>query len=1187
MTKLPVSVRGRFKRSVDLVRDFYAAPNIDGYIVTPAAQSVLDQVEKALSEDRPTRAWTLTGPYGGGKSAFALFASHVMRGTSGAIEHLNESNPGLAERYSAMIDRPFCPILVSGSRQSLSESLLQGLADSLSRFVSDTPVIGDTEQITVVAKKAEDAVGTAVTDEEIVELFADAAEAVNELTGAGVFVVVDELGKMLEYAAVHPEDGDIFALQLLAERASRTAGSDQPPLLLTTILHQAFDQYASHLDQVQRQEWQKVQGRFEDIAFVESSDTTLKILAEAIDVEEDAPLSEHHETVERVITAADLPNRFDEKETGQLLKGALPLHPAVALIVGRLFRRLAQNERSLFAFLAAGEPGGFIDVVRSGFEEAEDETLPLYRLDHLYDYLLTTLGGTLFNQSTSRLWAETESARGRLKDDTPLSDQLLKQIALLNFAGDMSGLSASTDMLLATSDAGDDLVRDRLQALVNERVVVYRKYDDSYRIWEGSDLDLDRELEEARSNVSPDVPLASLLREIMPPSPIAAYRHSYDTGTTRVFDVLYASGGTWKQDMEQLNNAADGHVVYVLPEREDRREELLEELEDAASDEMLFFAVPDGAGSLRKAVYELKCLDWISENNEDLEGDRAARRELRERRADLSNRVESRLNRLLVSDAEGKNPCEWIRLGERFRIANNRELQRRLSTACDTVFHETPEISNELLNLRQPSPSAVRGQKKLLEAMVLGNDDEGRVPDKKRLGIDGTPAEYGLYASIVRATGMHREGDNGAWFFTHPYEDEKPGCYATWEKIDDTFTEANGKPVSIDTFFEVLTERPNGVREGLIPVFLFAYFKANQNEIALYENGTFLQQVAFGTLERLLKNPEKFDMQRVRIEGVREDVLKKLAPLVGLPEDERKPLPFVLRILRQVHGLPPFVRKTSRMSDEALAVREVVYRATDPTRLLFEELPDRLDIGIDSFLEADAVEETHVDLFVSKLQKTLREITNAYDALIKDVQKDVASAFDVTAKIVKEERSEIAERAQALEPHVSDDDLKALVIRATNEMMDVQAWYESIAALFAGKPPVKWLDEDVKRFRTELRRVAKKFRNREPLVFENGQKNGYADTEDERPATRLQRIRLGITTLGEPEEETVVQVHPEDEEVVDNLVERFLEALESDPDLTDKSTQVKLAALGKLIRRLSAEHELSLDTQLSTTESNE
>lgn len=1186
MSQFPVSVRGRFKRSVDLVRDFYAAPNIDGYIVTPAARSVLDQVEKALSEERPTRAWTLTGPYGGGKSAFALFASHVMRGTGGAINHLSEANSDLAKRFSARIDRPFCPVLVSGSRQSLSESLLQGLADSLKRFAADAPVLGDTEEIEVVAKRAQDALEDTATDEEIVGLFADGAEAVHSLTGSGLFIVVDELGKMLEYAAVHPEDGDIFALQLLAERASRTAGSDQAPLLLTTILHQAFDQYASHLDQVQREEWQKVQGRFEDIAFVESSDTTLKILAEAIDVAEDAPLEEHHDTVDRVMQAAELPSRFDLEETSRLLEDALPLHPAVALIVGRLFRRLAQNERSLFAFLAAGEPGGFIDVVRSGFEEKEG--LPLYRLDHLYDYLLTTLGGTLFNQSTSRLWAETESARGRLKDDTPLSDQLLKQIALLNFAGDMSGLSATTDMLLATSDAEDDVVHGRLQALVDERVIVYRKYDDSYRIWEGSDLDLDRELEEARSNVSPDVPLASLLREIMPASPIAAYRHSYDTGTTRVFDVLYASGGTWEQDMEQLNDAADGYVVYVLPEREDRREELLSELEDAADDEMLFFAVPDGAGSLRKAVYELKCLDWISENNEDLEGDRAARTELRERRADLSNRVEARLNRLLVSDADGQNPCEWIRLGERFRIANNRELQRRLSDACDTVFHKTPEISNELLNLRQPSPSAVRGQKKLLEAMVLGNDDEGRSPDKERLGIDGTPAEYGLYASIVRATGMHREDDDGAWYFTYPYKEEKPGCYATWKKIDETFAKANGKPVSIDTFFDVLTERPHGVREGLTPVFLFAYFKANQDEIALYENGTFLQQIAYGTLERLLKNPDKFDMQRVRIEGVREDVLKKLAPLVGLPEDERKPLPFVLKILRQVHGLPPFVRKTSRMSDEALAVREVVYRATDPTRLLFEELPDRLDIGIDSFLEADKVKDKHVDQFVSKLQSTLREITNAYDALIKDVQKDVAAAFDVTARSVDQERNEIAERAQALEPHVSDDDLKAFVIRATNEMMDVQAWYESIAALFAGKPPVKWLDDDIKRFRTELRRVAKKFRNREPLVFENGQENGSsAKSEDERPAARLQRIRLGITTLGEPEEETVVQIHPEDEDLVDDLVDRFQDTLESDPDLTDKSTQVKLAALGRLIRRLSAEHELSLDTQLGATESNE
>ena len=39
--------------------------------------------------------------------------------------------------------------------------------------------------------------------------------------GAGLLVVIDELGKFLEFAAMNPERQDIYFLQCLAEAAAR------------------------------------------------------------------------------------------------------------------------------------------------------------------------------------------------------------------------------------------------------------------------------------------------------------------------------------------------------------------------------------------------------------------------------------------------------------------------------------------------------------------------------------------------------------------------------------------------------------------------------------------------------------------------------------------------------------------------------------------------------------------------------------------------------------------------------------------------------------------------------------------------------------------------------------------------------------------------------------------------------
>jgi hypothetical protein len=67
-----------------------------------------------------------------------------------------------------------------------------------------------------------------------------------------------------------------------------------------------------------------------------------------------------------------------------LKKGFDAVHPLTALVLGPLFRQLAQNERSLFAFLASSEPFGFQEFLHQQvWAKPSCET---YRLDRLYDY---------------------------------------------------------------------------------------------------------------------------------------------------------------------------------------------------------------------------------------------------------------------------------------------------------------------------------------------------------------------------------------------------------------------------------------------------------------------------------------------------------------------------------------------------------------------------------------------------------------------------------------------------------------------------------------------------------------------------------------------------------------------------------------------------------------------------------
>ncbi len=204
----------------------------------------------------------------------------------------------------------------------------------------------------------------------------------------GLLLLLDEMGKLLEYAAAHPDMSDIHLLQELAELASR---SKPIPFLFIGILHQAFERYAGNLDGGAQREWAKVQGRFEDIAFQEPPEQQMRLIASALQHTDNQVINAVGERmaayVDEAVRSEWLPPLMSTEEFAALCLGAYPLHPTALVALPYLFRRLAQNERSIFAYLASQEPFGFQEFLQS---HTVPETI---RLSHLFDYLAATSKG--------------------------------------------------------------------------------------------------------------------------------------------------------------------------------------------------------------------------------------------------------------------------------------------------------------------------------------------------------------------------------------------------------------------------------------------------------------------------------------------------------------------------------------------------------------------------------------------------------------------------------------------------------------------------------------------------------------------------------------------------------------------------------------------------------------------------
>lgn len=1154
-------VKPRFYRSVNIVADYGDTHAFADYILSPLGRSVLRRISEGLKPGSRNRTWSIVGPYGAGKSALALFLARVMGYPvdADARERLRMVDADLYSTLDEQIpdwsQRGFLVVPIVSSREPLALAVLRGLADSLSTGPLSRESAALVQWLRSLAQRTQD--GEMI----LAAVLTQAIEKVAELARnsaqhpLGLLIVLDELGKLLEYAALNPDQGDIFYLQALAELAAR---SGDCPIGLIVILHQAFERYASRLSPPQQREWAKVQGRFEDIGFLESQGELLRLLGQAITSQ--VPLDGLGQIIAQEAAHAGelqlVPRELGWRDAELALKGCAPLHPTVALVLGRLFRsRLAQNERSLFAFLTSGEPFGFQEYLHHEVWTGDGHG-PFYRLDQLYDYVMAALGSTLYSSPQGKKWAEIEDALERLpKECSSLDSRLVKVIGLLGLLGDQRYLKASERVLAYALADGRAVTAEAIGAATEHLrawgIAIYRQHKDAYSLWEGSDIDLEEQFQKGLDQIDRSARLSSLLQSRGQLRPYLAKRHLYETGTLRYFVPWVLEPDELGQVCDRPLGAADGAIVFVVQNNGISVERIVEDVTRLSADMppprhgLLLFAVPQDTSGLRRALYEVLAWDWVAQNTPELEGDSIGRKELAGRQID----ADGQLNRLCsecFQKASSYNSWIWIYQGQIHQFHSAAELSSTLSQACDEVYHAAPIVRNELVNRRVLSSAAAAARRKLLERMLTHT----REP---RLGLVGFPPELSMYRSVLESSGLHHPCGSH-WEFG-PNDAQNPSRVDDlWQGLDAFLDSTEGGKRCVSELFEVLQQPPYGIKDGLIPIYLAAAMLHWEAEIALYENGTFIPKADIAVFERLIKVPGRFYIQRYRLGGARSYLFEQYSALLGkgqISSDRATLLTAVRPLLAFVQQLPPYAHLTHSLSPQAVAVREAVLSAKEPHRLLFEDLPRAagMDIGQVNTNPGTA------QVFFTTLRDVLLELQRAYDRLLMAVQEELLGAMRLPQAMTAARR-EVTQRAMILHEYVSDLRLKAFVLRLSDTRLPEREWLESIASCLTNKPPRQWGDHDRLRYQTELAEIAGRFRRVEEIAVD-AQRRGEC-TEG------ASLIRLGVTLPSGEDQREIVTILPEEAADVRAATDEIEAALRR----SEASTRISIAAIAELARRI-------------------
>ena len=1108
-----VAVERRFRRSVNLNRDAGCTEALDGYVVTPAVRRALSQITDGLDDQAGDRAWSLVGPYGSGKSAFAVFLADLLSGSGSpggdAARSLLDSSTAVATPRQALF-----PALLTAERAPLDTLLLNSLRSTVEGIWATQR--GAKPRVLATLKRLLNGSAPAPSrcaTSDVVGCFEEAVQTIGNKTGAGLLLIVDEAGKALEYAAQHPTLGDVYLLQALAEAAARSNGF---PFVILTVLHQSFDRYAHQLGPSDRNEWAKVQGRFGELAFREGGDQIIRLTAAAIRrIGEPRKAADWTRVVSATAAWVAEGTGWDESQLAGYFHGCWPLHPVTTALLGPLFRsRLAQNERSLFAFLSAGEPLSFRDFLRTNGPDR------LYTVGRLYDYATGMLGDRVLGRD-GRQWAEIDTAIRRLPPEADaVDDQVLKTVGLLGMLGDQVGLRASAEIVAACVGEGGAAER-ALERLKQQSVLVFRQFRDTFQIWEGSDLDLDDLVVRAEGQLANDFSVAQVLQRQVPRIPLVARRHLFETGTLRFFDVRFVDACRLIVNEEaNLSGAGDGVVILALPRTEREANDLRQQqgiagrtTERLGAGKPVVLVVPEASARLTQITRELAASQFVRTTTPELQSDPTARTELSGRIDELQRQIAAEVERAFDPRRSG-----WFTNGERLIVASWRDASSALSSLCDTHYAEAPRIRNELLNRRALSTSAARARRNLIEAMILRRD-------VAQLGFEGNPPEVSMYRSLLEAHGLHRRRA-GTWGFGAP----RPALKPLWKEIDSFLrdTEVGRRPLA--ELYDRLRRPPFGIKDGPLPVIVVAALLARDEDVAVYERGSFMPAWTPSHAERLLRSPDAFEIRRCRIDHLRQTVFTRLAETLRLSTGSKPALLEVVRgLVRFVANLTPYARRTLGVSQRARDIREALVRAREPAQLLFDELPAACGCSPFGLNQAEAPQL--VDEFVGTLEAGLHEIQNAYPALIERASAVLAGQLSLP-KAPADLAAELRSRARYLEEVAVDPMLKSFVLRASDDALATDDLLISLLTQLASKPPHEWADADEDHFRVRAAHVARAFHSAESLVVPTDGADGGQGL-----------LRLAVARRGHPERDRVLPLRSADEARIAALRDRILDTV--------------------------------------------
>lgn len=1083
-----IKIDNRFEKSVNLTLDLYVQDKIDGYIPTRSSVNVLDTYINEVRNFSGNRATVLIGPYGKGKSHLLLVLLSILSQTcqmsaiNKLVQRISAVNPDAAAHINDVMENQgqFLPVLISaGGNNSLNQAFMRGLTTALTRDGLDDVVPDNyyTESIKIIRnwqqnfadtykafqrKLGKEKIDTFIKrlghyDEKALELFRavypeltsggvfnplieneviSVYQSVNRVLRekygyAGIYIIFDEFSKYIEGHSVENFADDMKVLQDMCELCN---ASHDEQLHLTCVAHKSIKTYGSALPTEILNSFKGVEGRLKEVYFVVSSQNNYELISDAISK---TPAFDnwargnkiYSELIEETFTLKAFRSLFTPSDYNEIVgKGCFPLTPVAAMLLLSLSEKIAQNERTIFTYIASKDSNGLARHIE------KSNTDKFVGVDSVYDYFVP-----LFKEEVQvgihHEWLKADYALSQIKNTAEAA--VIKSIAVIRMINNADEITASEKFIALATGLDKPKVQDALTRLCDKKLIEFKNRTGAYEFKNNVGVDVEQAIAECIKKRFSKADACSVLADVVKEKCILPKKHNQTFCMTRYFNFAYMTYAQYMnlKDLSYLtwSNHPDGVIIMILPS-DDLESAAVEKHTKEIADPCLITCLPNTTSTCDEMAKYYLAVSSLRDNSAFIEDNLVIKKELET----LAEEAVLALN-------------EWVRdtyyplrsiYGMDGQISiGPKGLNRLVSDICDAAYHFTPRINHELINRHEVTAQIAKARNTILDELLNGKDISKY--------DDGTSAE----STIFRAVMVHTKNDENMWHVRNELDQFVSGCVDRKE--------------SFDIIVSKLTCAPYGMRRGVLAFYILDSLLRLENMPIIYFNK---KEVALDleTLNNIVKHPKDYSLYVELETAQKNEYIRALESLYSdyseycREVDKKNRLAKISCMMQSWYRSLPQTSKTFGNPDhEKQDIKSIIaFRKLfadiylNPHEIIFERLPKifKTQTATDT-VAAVKKAKTEIDLHIRIVRNTAIKIIRETFKFAEeaDLQQSLLAWYDNLPDVAKNSifsarTGSLIEYVQAVDTG-NEDDIASKIVRKTTGMF-IEDWKPDFENIF-------------------------------------------------------------------------------------------------------------------------------------------